>query len=94
MGRSNPGVWNGFAETGRLSKTLRHMLGGLGLRKIRKKFAGPVQTRKMVQKIADINFISREVTADGVSVNRESHVRISSIAAENCPLPGYQLHSS
>ena len=29
----------------------------------------------MIQQIADIDFISREMTAYGVSVNRESHVR-------------------
>jgi hypothetical protein len=35
----------------------------------------------MTQKIADINFVSGEMTAYGVCVDRESHVRAFSIAA-------------
>ena len=38
-------------------------------------FVAFVQTGKLVQEVADINFVSREVTANRVGVNRKSHLK-------------------
>ena len=48
---------------------LRHLQMSAGLRDVGDEVAGPVQLRKLMQQVADINFIPRQVTADGVSVN-------------------------
>ncbi len=60
---------------------VRHIQFGGRLREVRYEVVFVVQPRKLVQKVADINFISSQMTADGVCVNRESHARIYSIAA-------------
>jgi hypothetical protein len=36
-------------------------------------FAIPVDPRKLLQQITDINLVARKVTTDGVCVDRESH---------------------
>ena len=63
------------------------------LRDVSYEFAGSVQPRKLMQQVANIDFIPRQVTAYGVSINRESHVRtLLSIATYNRSMERYRLH--
>src|SRR5690349_9795662 len=53
-----------------------------------------VQARKLMQQIADIDFVARQVTADGVRVNRKSHQRLSIAACRFTTLSSIQTPQS
>ncbi len=65
-----------------LRKTAGNLGFGVRLGKVCKKFILLIEPGKVRQEVTDINFISGEVTAYGVSVNRESHARSTSIASK------------
>ena len=59
------GIHGDLARLDAAGQSLLHAL----LRNIGDQFIAFVQTGELVQKIADINFVSREVAADRVRVN-------------------------
>ena len=62
------------------AEAFRDLPNGVRLGDVGNEFTIPIQAGKVIQKITDINFISGKVTAYGVCINRESHVRAFSIA--------------
>jgi hypothetical protein len=68
-------------------KPFRYVQACKRLGEVRDKLVVVVESRKLVQKVTNINLVSSQPAADGMCVNRESHARISSIAAYPSGIP-------
>ena len=73
MASSTPSRTNGFGETCRAIETLGGPLTGILGGEVRHEVGLVVQRRKAPQQAANIHFVSGEMAADGMSINREAH---------------------